>query len=198
VRGQDDPFAQLLAEIRACRLCADDLPHGPRPVLQAARSARLRIVGQAPGRRVHETGIPWDDASGDRLRDWLGLTPAQFYDAGKVAIVPMGFCYPGKASSGDRPPHRRCAPRWHERLNAQLADIGLTLLVGQYAHARYLAGRRKATLSDTVRAWKEYLPSGCLPLPHPSPRNQPWLSRNPWFEAELVPDVRAAVRSLNL
>jgi uracil-DNA glycosylase len=198
-RGQDldDPLASLLREIRACRLCADDLPSGPRPVLQAGRSARLRIVGQAPGRKVHETGIPWDDASGDRLRDWLGLTPEQFYDPGKVAIIPIGFCYPGKAGSGDKPPRPQCAPRWHAQLNAQLPDIGLTLLVGQYAQARYLGNRRKATLSDTVRAWREYLPCS-LPLPHPSPRNQPWLARNPWFEAELLPCVRAAIRSLGL
>jgi uracil-DNA glycosylase len=147
---------------------------------------------------VHETGIPWDDASGERLRDWLGLTPGQFYDAGKVAIMPVGFCYPGKASSGDNPPRPECAPRWHDRLNAQLACVGLTLLVGGHAQSRYLAGRRKATLGDTVRAWQEYLPSGCLPLPHPSPRNQPWLARNPWFESELVPRIRAAVRSLGL
>jgi uracil-DNA glycosylase len=193
-----DPLAQLLEDIRACRLCADALPSGPRPVLQAGSSARLRIVGQAPGRKVHETGIPWDDASGHRLRSWLGLVPAQFYDSGKVAIVPMGFCYPGKAASGDNPPRRECAPRWHQKLSAELPEIGLTVLVGQYAQAHYLAGRRKATLSDTVRAWQEYLPSGWLPLPHPSPRNRPWLARNPWFEAELVPQVQAAVRSLGL
>ncbi|HWA13158.1 MAG TPA: uracil-DNA glycosylase family protein [Burkholderiales bacterium] len=193
-----DPLARLLQDIRACRHCAGDLPCGPRPVLQAARPARLRIIGQAPGRKVHETGIPWDDASGERLRNWLGLAPAQFYDPEKVAIIPMGFCYPGKAGSGDNPPRPECAPRWHEKLDAQLPGIRLTALVGQYAQARYLAGRRKATLSDTVRAWKTYLPSGWLPLPHPSPRNQPWLAMNPWFEAELVPRVQAVVRSLGL
>ena len=193
-----DTLAHLLDDIRACCYCADDLPCGPRPVVQAGRSARLRIIGQAPGRKVHETGVPWDDASGRRLRTWLGLTPAQFYDPAKVAILPMGFCYPGKASSGDNPPRPECAPRWHEALNAQLPDIGLTVLVGQYAQAHYLAGRRKTTLTDTVTAWQDYLPSGWLPLPHPSPRNRPWLARNPWFEADLVPHVQAVVRALGL
>lgn len=193
-----DPLTQVLEDIRACRRCADHLPCGPRPVVQAARSARLCIVGQAPGRKVHETGIPWDDASGRRLRAWLGLAPAEFYDPGKVAIIPMGFCYPGKAASGDNPPRPECAPLWHDKLNSQLTRIGLTVLVGQYAQAHYLAGRRKATLGDTVKAWREYLPSGWLPLPHPSPRNQPWLARNPWFEAELVPCIQAVVRSLGL
>ena len=191
-----DPLAQLLDDIRACQLCAD-LPLGPRPVLQAGASARLRIVGQAPGRKVHETGVPWDDASGHRLRDWLGLTPAQFYDPAKVAIIPMGFCYPGKATSGDMPPRRECAQHWHARLEAELPDIGLTVLVGQYALAHYLPDR-KATLTDTVRAWREYLPAGRLPLPHPSPRNQPWLARHPWFEAELIPQVRDTIHALGL
>jgi uracil-DNA glycosylase len=191
-----DRLGQLLEDIRACRLCTD-LPHGPRPVLQAGATARLRIVGQAPGRKVHETGVPWDDASGDRLRSWLGLTPAEFYDPAKVAITPMGFCYPGKAASGDNPPRRACALRWHDRLKAELPDIGLTVLVGQYALAHYLADR-KATLTDTVRAWRAWLSSGWLPLPHPSPRNQPWLAKNPWFEADLVPQARAVIRSLRL
>lgn len=193
-----DRLAELLETIRACRQCAADLPHGPRPVVQADSAARLRIVGQAPGRRVHETGIPWNDASGDRLRAWLGLTSEQFYDPGKVAIMPIGFCYPGKASSGDKPPRPECAPRWHQALNDQLPDIGLTVLVGQYAQAHYLGRLRKATLSDTVRAWQEYLPGGWLPLPHPSPRNQPWLAKHPWFQTELVPQVQAAIRSLGL
>ena len=193
-----DTLTPLLADIRACRLCADALPCGPRPVVQAGRTARLRIVGQAPGRKVHETGIPWHDASGDRLRGWLGLTPAQFYDPGKVAIIPMGFCYPGKAASGDNPPRPECAPLWHGRLDAALPDIALTLLVGHYAQAAYLGNRRQATLRDTVRAWRDYLPLGYIPLPHPSPRNQPWLAKNPWFEAELVPGIRAAVHAMGL
>lgn len=196
--AEDDPLALLLDRIRACRLCADDLPCGPRPVVQAGRTARLRIIGQAPGRKVHRTGVPWDDASGDRLREWIGVTSARFYDPDMVAIMPMGFCYPGKAASGDNPPRRECAPLLHERLDAALPDIGLSLLVGQYAQAYYLAERRKATMSDTIRAWKDYLPSGWLPLPHPSPRNQPWLVRNAWFETELVPQVRAVIRELGL
>lgn len=189
---------QLLVNIRACTHCVDALPCGPRPVLQAHRSARLCIVGQAPGRKAHETGIPWNDASGDRLRHWLGLTPGQFYDPHKVAIIPMGFCYPGKAASGDNPPRPECAPRWHTELNAHLPDITLTLLIGQYAQAHYLAGRRKATMGDTVQAWKEYLPLGYLPLAHPSPRNQPWLVKNRWFEAELVQELRTIIQALNL
>ncbi|MDE2410783.1 MAG: uracil-DNA glycosylase family protein [Sphingomonadales bacterium] len=193
-----DPLTRLLADIRACRLCADDLPCGPRPVVQAARSARLCIIGQAPGRKVHETGIPWNDASGQRLRDWLSLSVEAFYDPGKVAIMPMGFCYPGQAASGDNPPRSECAPLWHDRLRAQLPHVGLTVLVGQYSQARYLGARRKATLGDTVRAWRDYLPQGWLPLPHPSPRNQPWLARNPWFEADLVPHVRQAIHALGL
>lgn len=193
-----DPLTSLLDEIQACRLCAHALPHGPRPVVQAHGSARLRIVGQAPGRKVHETGVPWNDASGQRLRNWLGLTREQFYDPTKVAIMPMAFCYPGKAASGDNPPRRECAPQWHGPLNARLPDIALTVLVGQYAQAYYLGRNRKATLTDTVRAWQAYLPQGWLPLPHPSPRNQPWLAKHPWFEAELVPHLQAAIRSLHL
>lgn len=191
-------LSRLLKEIRACVHCAANLPCGPRPVVQAQAAARLCIVGQAPGRKVHESGIPWDDASGKRLRDWLDLTPAQFYDARNVAIVPMGFCYPGRGRSGDAPPRPECAPRWHAKLNACLPEVSLTLLIGHYAQRHYLADRRRATLGETVRAWKEYLPSGYLPLPHPSPRNQPWRIRHPWFEAELLPELRAIVRSLAL
>src|SRR5665213_3627985 len=189
---------QLLRNICACTHCADALPCGPRPVLQAHSSARLRIVGQAPGRKVHETGIPWDDKSGDRLRQWLGLTPKRFYDAQKVAIIPMGFCYPGKAKSGDMPPRPECAPLWHAQLNAHLSDIRLTLLIGQYAQAHYLGDRRKATLTDTVKSWTEYLPLGYLPLAHPSPRNQIWLKKNPWFENDLVPELQKKIRALHL
>ena len=155
-------------------------------------------MSQAPGRKVHETGIPWNDASGDRLRAWLGVTATQFHDPRKVAIVPMGFCYPGKAPSGDNPPRSECAPRWHGKLNAELPGIALSLLIGRYAQAWYLGGRRKAALGETVRAWREYLPLGFIPLPHPSPRNQPWLAKNPWFEAELVPNIQTTLRSLGL
>lgn len=189
---------RLLRDIRACARCAGALPCSPRPVVQAGRTARLCIVGQAPGRTVHETGIPWNDPSGVRLRDWLGITAEQFYDSAKVAIMPMGFCYPGKAPSGDNPPRPECAPLWHDRLLAELPKLGLTLLIGHYAQARYLGGRRKATMGDTIRSWRDYLPQGYLPLPHPSPRNTPWLAKNPWFESEFVPEVRAAVRSFGL
>lgn len=189
---------RLMRDIRACTHCADSLPCVPRPVLQAHESARLRIVGQAPGRRVHETGIPWNDPSGVRLRNWLGLTSEQFYDPRKVAIIPMGFCYPGKADSGDNPPRPECAPRWHEKLNAYLPGVTLTLLIGQYAQAYYLGSRRKSTLCNTVKAWKEFLPLGYIPLAHPSPRNQPWLVRNPWFEEELVLELQNIIRGLKL
>lgn len=191
-------LSRLLSDIRACTHCANDLPNAPRPVLQVHSTAALHIVGQAPGRKVHETGIPWDDKSGDRLRQWLGLASEVFYDAKKVAIIPMGFCYPGKAKSGDRPPRPECAPRWHARLGAHLTDVRLTLLIGQYAQAHYLGDLRKATLGDTVKAWAEYLPLGYLPLAHPSPRNQIWLEKNPWFERELVPELRKQIQVLKL
>lgn len=188
-------LAELLAEARGCRACASQLPLGPRPVLRASALARLLIVGQAPGLRVHQSGIPWDDASGDRLRDWLAVDRATFYDEARMAIIPMGLCYPGRAAGGDAPPRPECAPLWHARLFAQLPRIELTLLIGQYAQRRYLGARRKATLTRTVAAWSEYLPL-FLPLPHPSPRNQPWLKRHPWFERELLAQLRARVRSL--
>jgi uracil-DNA glycosylase len=147
---------------------------------------------------VHETGIPWNDPSGVRLRNWLGLTPEQFYDPRKVAIIPMGFCYPGKAGSGDNPPRPECAPRWQEKLNACLPNITLTLLIGRYAQAYYLGSRRKSTLCGTVKAWKEFLPLRYIPLVHPSPRNQPWLVRNPWFEEELVLELQNIIRAMKL
>jgi uracil-DNA glycosylase len=189
---------RLLDDIRACTHCAADLPCGPRPVVQAGVEARLRIVGQAPGKRVHETGIPWNDRSGQRLRDWLGLSAECFYDPTHVAIIPMGLCYPGKGASGDKPPRPECAPRWHGRLDQFLPALELTLLIGQYAQAHYLGKRRKGSLTDTVRAWREYLPLGFLPLPHPSPRNELWLRKNPWFEQELVPELRLQIAAMNL
>jgi uracil-DNA glycosylase len=185
----------LLAEVRACRLCEASLPLGPRPVLRAAASARLLIVGQAPGTRVHETGIPWNDPSGERLREWLAVDREAFYDESRIAIIPAGFCYPGRKGSGDAPPRPECAPRWHPSLLAQLPSIELILLVGQYAQAFYLGSRRKRTLAETVAAGPEYGPR-YLPLPHPSPRNRLWLQRNPWFEAEVVPRMRARVAPL--
>ena len=185
----------LLREIRACRLCEAHLPLGPRPVLAASASARLLIVSQAPGARVHETGIPWNDASGRRLREWLQLDEAMFYDARRVAIVPMGFCYPGRAGSGDAPPRPECRATWHPRLLPLLREVEFTLSIGQYAQAWCLGTRRKATLTETVRAWREYLPDN-MPLPHPSPRNVGWFKANPWFEAEVLPALRERVHAV--
>ncbi len=192
----DEELAAFLAEVRACRVCAAALPLGPRPVLRVTRTARLLIVGQAPGTRVHDTGIPWNDASGDRLRQWLGLDRGLFYDEHRVAILPIGFCYPGTdAKGGDRPPRPECAPLWHPPLRAHLACVRLTLLVGGYAQAYYLGARRKQTVTATVQAWRDYLPE-FLPTPHPSWRNTAWLQRHPWFDAELVPMLRQHVAEL--
>lgn len=186
---------QLLREIRACRLCEAHLPLGPNPVLRAGADARLLIVGQAPGTRVHASGIPWDDASGRRLREWLQMDEATFYDEQRVAIVPMGFCYPGKAGAGDAPPRPECRATWHPRLLPLLPQVGLTLLIGQYAQAWFLGSRRKPSLGETVRAWREYMPTH-LPLPHPSPRNVAWFKANPWFDAEVLPALRERVHAL--
>ncbi len=186
----------VFAEARACALCAGHLPLGPRPVLRGAATARLLIVGQAPGTRVHETAIPWNDASGDRLREWLGMDRDAFYDESAVAIVPMGLCYPGRdRHGGDNPPRPECAPLWHPRVRAVLPDIALTLLVGSYAQAFHLGARGKRTMTETVRAWREYLPE-FLPAPHPSWRNTFWLRKNPWFETELIPAMRERVRGV--
>ena len=185
----------LLREIRACRLCEAQLPLGPRPVLRASVSAKLLIVGQAPGTRVHESGIPWNDASGIRLRHWLGIERELFYDETQVAIVPMGFCYPGAGISGDLPPRPECAATWHARLLPHLRERRLTLLVGRYAQAWFLRERQRGTLTDTVRAYADFLPE-FMPMPHPSPRNQLWLRANPWFEANLVPVLHGMVREL--
>jgi uracil-DNA glycosylase/uncharacterized protein YeaO (DUF488 family) len=183
---------RLLAEIRACRVCAESLPLGPRPVVQAGAGARLLIVGQAPGAKVHASGVPWDDASGERLRAWLGIDRETFYDASQVALVPMGFCYPGRADDGDNPPRPECAPLWHARLLTQLPQVRLTLLVGQYAQRAFLGARRKSSLTQTVEHACDYLPD-YLPLPHQSPRNQPWLKRHTWFEQTVLPTLRERV-----
>jgi uracil-DNA glycosylase len=189
------PLDALLADIRACRLCEAQLPLGPRPVLRASATSRLLIVGQAPGTKVHASGIPWDDASGKRLREWLEMDTDTFYDASRIAIVPMGFCYPGKSGAGDAPPRPECRATWHPRLLPMLHNVRLTLLIGQYAQAYFLGERRKATLTDTVRAWRDYMPE-YLPLPHPSPRNIGWFKANPWFERDVVPVLRERVREL--
>lgn len=181
----------LLVRVRACRLCEGSLPLGPRPVVQASASARILVVGQAPGRRVHASGLPFDDPSGDRLRDWMGIDRQVFYNERLVAAVPMGFCYPGTGASGDLPPRPECAEAWREALLAKLTGVRLTLVIGQYARRWHLPGAR-GNLTETVRDWRRYGP-GLLPLPHPSPRNNLWLRRNPWFEEEVVPELRRRV-----
>lgn len=185
----------ILAAVRACRVCEAVLPLGPRPVLRAAASARILVVGQAPGLRVHTTGIPWDDASGERLRGWMGVEPAQFYDESRIAIIPMGYCYTGRGKGGDLPPRPECAALWLPHLLARLPQIELTLLVGQYAQRHFLAHRRKPSLTATVRARQDYAPT-FFPLPHPSPRNQPWFVKHPWFDRQVVPMLRARIESL--
>lgn len=180
--------------MRACTLCADQLPLGPRPILQFDPRARILVAGQAPGRRVHESGVPFADASGDRLREWLGLSPALFYDPGCVAILPMGFCYPGSGASGDLPPRAECAVAWREQLLAHLKQLELTVVIGRYALAYHLPGAR-SSVTDAVQAWREHWPN-IVPLPHPSPRNNIWLRRNPWFEADLLPLLRARVTEI--
>ena len=185
----------LLTDVRACCACVPHLPLGPRPIVRAGADARILIVGQAPGARVHASGIPWDDASGDRLRNWLGIDATTFHDESQFAIIPMGFCYPGRGNGGDKPPRRECAQLWLDSLLEKLPKIQLTLLIGQYAQQHFLGSRRKASLTETVRAWKSYAPA-FVPLPHPSPRNQPWFQRHPWFESEVLPMLRERVELL--
>lgn len=185
----------LLREIRVCRICEAHLPLGPHPVLRASATARILVVGQAPGTKVHATGIPWNDASGERLRAWMGVDGDVFYDESRIAIVPMGFCYPGRGGGGDSPPRPECARTWHPRLIPLLKNVRLTLLIGQYAQAYFLRDRRQATLTATVRAFSDYLPD-YLPIVHPSPRNQGWFKRNTWFEKDLLPVLRERVHEL--
>lgn len=194
IKASSIPLVDLLNNVRACTYC-QDLPLGPRPVVSAESSAKILVIGQAPGTRVHESGIPWDDPSGDRLRLWMGLDKQQFYNAAKIAIMPMGFCYPGRGASGDLPPRRECAPKWHQPILEQLPNVELTLLIGQYAQHYYLNKKYK-TLTERVRNWREYLGAGYLPIVHPSPRNQHWLKNNPWFENDVVPMLRQRVKVL--
>lgn len=179
----------LLQQVRNCQLCAAHLPLGPKPILRAHTAARLLIVGQAPGIQVHKTGIPWNDPSGERLRSWLALDCDTFYDESKIAIIPMGYCYPGTGPSGDYPPRKECAQHWLSQLLSSLPNIQLTLLIGCYAQRHYLMGRIKSNLTHTVQAFKEYLPY-YLPLPHPSPRNNLWFRRNTWFQQQVIPTLR--------
>jgi uracil-DNA glycosylase len=194
--SQKNKLHDLLKEVRACEICAPDLPLGPRPTVVAKSSAKIMIIGQAPGTKVHETGIPWSDPSGDRLRNWLRVTREMFYDGSKIALMPMGFCYPGRLErGGDNPPRPECAPAWHEKILAGLPDIELTLLVGMYAQKYYLAEQNKKTLTETVRHWQEFAPA-MIPTPHPSWRTTAWLKKNLWFEAELLPVLQQKVRKL--
>ncbi|MEO9654216.1 uracil-DNA glycosylase family protein [Marinomonas sp.] len=186
---------ELLKKVQQCSLCEAELPLGARPVIQHHPQARILIAGQAPGLKVHESGKPFDDASGERLRAWLGVSRETFYDATKFAILPMGFCYPGRGASGDLPPRSECTPAWREALLAELTNIQLTLVLGKYALAYHLPDAKPNNLTQTVQAWQDYWPSH-VPLPHPSPRNNIWLKRNPWFEQHLVPVLSRRIASL--
>lgn len=191
-KSASKPLDILLTEVRACVICADSLEAGPRPVLQVDGRARILIVGQAPGRKVHASGVPFDDASGDRLRDWIGIERDQFYNPALMGILPMGFCYPGTGKSGDLPPRPECAPQWRNRLLAHMPNIELTLVIGKYAMDWHLPDTASANLTETVKAWRAFGPR-VLPLPHPSPRNNLWLKANPWFVEEVVPYLRERI-----
>ncbi|MCX7546494.1 uracil-DNA glycosylase family protein [Xanthomarina sp. F1114] len=185
----------LLKDIRQCTICTAHLPLGPRPIVSAHAESKIIIIGQAPGLKVHKIGIPWDDPSGKQLRKWLNITDDVFYDESKLALVPMGFCYPGKGKSGDLPPRPECAPQWHQKLLEKMPNVELIILIGMYSQKYYLKGKAKRTLTETVANYKEYLPR-FLPLPHPSPRNRFWLTKNPWFEKEVIPVLQEKVGTL--
>lgn len=184
---------QLLSEIANCSICASQLAHGVNPVVKASANSKIAIIGQAPGQIVHETGIPWNDKSGTRLREWLGVTDTAFYNTGLFALIPMGFCYPGKSKSGDLPPRPECAPQWHSLLHSRMKDVRLTILIGAYAQRYYLKQRVAKTLTDTVKNFSAFLPQ-YLPLPHPSPRNNIWLKKNPWFMEDLIPTLQSVIQ----
>jgi uracil-DNA glycosylase len=189
---------KLLIDVRSCRVCEAELPLGPKPVLRAKRSARILIIGQAPGTKVHASGIPWDDASGKRLREWMSVDDEIFYNQAKIAIMPMGFCYPGKGKSGDNPPRKECAELWHKKLLTHMPNIKLTLLIGQYAQSYYLSDAkyyRGSSVTDTVINWNKF-GDNYFPLPHPSPRNTLWLKKNSWFESKTIPQLRKRVSNV--
>lgn len=188
------PLTGLLADIRACRLCAKQFE--PRPVIQASKEASLLIIGQAPGSKVHQSGVPWDDVSGKRLREWLGIDEIIFYNPQHVAIVPSAFCYPGKGKQGDLPPPKICFDTWHKQVLAKLPEVKLTLLIGQYSQALYIPTETKTKLTDNVANFKRFSRQGIWPLPHPSPRNRHWLTANPWFEHSLLPSLKVAITEL--
>lgn len=186
---------KLLVDVRSCRACEAELPLGPKPILRAKRSARIMIIGQAPGAKVHASGIPWDDASGKRLREWMRVDDKIFYNQAKIAIIPMGFCYPGKGKSGDNPPRKECAELWHKQLLTHLPNIKLTLLIGQYAQSYYLSDAKSyqgGSVTETVMNWNKF-GDNYFPLPHPSPRNTLWLKKNSWFERKTIPQLRKRV-----
>ena len=187
-------WQNLLTEVRQCTLCEPELPMGARPVVQLHPNAKILVAGQAPGRRVHASGKPFDDPSGDRLRQWMGIDTATFYNAEKLAIIPMGLCYPGTGKSGDLPPRPECAPAWRQKLLQQLPNLELTLAIGQYAQSWHI-DEPKQTLTERVKNWESYWPK-VLPLPHPSPRNNLWLKRNPWFEDSIIPTLQERVARL--
>lgn len=194
--NDDAVLDRLLADIRACTVCAAHLPLGPLPVVRGSTAARIMIISQAPGTAVHKTGLSFNDPSGDRLRHWLDVGRDTFYDERRFAMLPMGFCYPGRFErGGDRPPRRECAPLWHDQVRAAMPSVELNLVVGSYAINQYLAVTPKRSMTDTVRAWRDYLPD-YLPLPHPSWRTTAWERKNPWFMEEVVPELRARVRAL--
>jgi uracil-DNA glycosylase len=192
LKSEISRFKSLLEEIRSCTHCEPSLLLGPNPVLNADVESKIAIIGQAPGIKVHHSGVPWKDASGNQLRKWLGVSEDDFYDPKKFAIIPMGFCYPGKGKSGDLPPRPECAPMWHDRLIPKLQSIKLKLLIGQYAQNYYLKGIMKKNLTDNVKCFQEFLPE-YLPLPHPSPRNRFWMTKNPWFHSEVIPALQDLV-----
>lgn len=188
-------FDQTLHEVRSCNICIKHLPHGVRPIVQIDPNAKILIAGQAPGSKVHQSGTPFDDASGDRLRSWMGVDKAIFYDATKIAILPMGFCYPGTGKSGDLAPRKECAEQWRDQLIALMPNIELTIVIGQYAIAWHLPETKKETLTNTVISWEKFWPH-TLPLPHPSPRNNIWLKRNGWFERTVIPALQNKIKIL--
>ena len=186
---------ELINQIKECTVCASDLKDGPNPVVSVSEHSKILIIGQAPGKKVHQSGIPWDDPSGVQLRKWLGVSDEEFYNTNLFGILPMGFCYPGKGATGDLPPRKECAPLWHSKLMKSMEEVELILLIGQYAQTYYLKEKRKRNLTETVRSFKEYQPL-YLPLPHPSPRNRFWLMKNKWFEAEIVSFLQLKISSI--
>ena len=186
---------KLITEIKNCTICQEHLVDGCRPVFTVHPKSKIIIIGQAPGRRVHESGIPWHDKSGDNIRDWMDVTKEEFYDEQLFGIVPMGFCFPGTGKSGDLPPRKECAPQWHPSLLGLMKEVKLTLLVGSYAQKYYLGKKAKKNLTQTVQHFEEYLPT-LLPLPHPSPRNNIWMKKNPWFKKDLLPELKKIIQSV--